>query len=141
MAPPADPKGYTGAEVAAASIHDVFEATKVSPDPQFFGEVWNYVQQMRANPPTPEAAVSYIMQARSYVRSRGKNSPAMELLDAEHFEVLVMRLFPELPEDYQHAVVEGLRAQLSGGGGEEGGGEGGGEGEGEDDDEGEEAQQ
>jgi hypothetical protein len=144
MAPPADPKGYTGAEVAKASILDVFEATKVALDPEFFGEVWNYVQQLRTTPPEPEAAVGYILQARSYVRSMGKNPPAMELIDAGHFEVLVMRLFPGLPEDYQHAIVDGLRAQLSGEGGDAGG-EGGGEGEGGDDeegdDDGEEAQQ
>lgn len=134
--PPADPKGYSIAEMREHSAEDVFEATKGVADPAFFGDIWDYVQRMRATPPAPTATVNYILQGRGFLRTNGKNPPAMELLDAEHYDVLVLRMFPQAAVEYRTAVVEGLGAALAGEGGE--GGEGGEDDEGDDD--GEEAQ-
>lgn len=112
--PAATPPTYDTDGVAKHKPEDVFESLQPIDDPTLFGEIWSYVQQLRMAPPAPAQTVDYVLKARSYVRGLGKNPPAMELVDSEHYEVLVLRLFPQAPPDYRNAVVEGLRAALAG---------------------------
>jgi len=111
-APPADPQGYTLAEMRDMSPDDIRQVTDLWDDAKLFGPLLlPYVLQLRATTPLPEPAevAQKVLQAQGQIQGfGGEVPPAMELLVASQLEVLVERLLPEATDEYQDAVIEAI---------------------------------
>lgn len=101
--------GYTGRELMELDPEIVLDTCTQYTDEDFFGMLWPTVQQLRGmkTPDAPTLA-TYITQARAQAHSAGQSPPAMELFDAEHFDVLLVRLLPDSEEEYRDSVAEEL---------------------------------
>ncbi len=110
--PPADPQGYTLAEMRDMSPDDIRQVTDLWDDAKLFGPLLlPYVLQLRATTPLPEPAevAQKVLQAQGQIQGfGGEVPPAMELLVASQLEVLVERLLPEAPDEYQDDVIEAI---------------------------------
>lgn len=111
MAPPADPSGYTLEEMRSAHPDAVLQAISAFDDPTLFGELWQYVQQLRQSK-DPQQIVQVVMQGQAFLRSSGKTVPAMDLLAAEQLGPFVERLLPEAPQEFGQAVFDQLAAAM-----------------------------
>lgn len=109
-APPhADPKGFSTGEMRGLSADDVRMAVEQFDDDALFGpRLLAFVQQLRASPPPAAEVAKYVLQGRDQLASLNETPPAMELLVAEQFDVLVERLMPGAEKSYHDAIVSAL---------------------------------
>lgn len=108
-APPADPRGYTLEEMRDLDPKVIWEGTKQIADEQFFGEIYPYVRQIREQVRTsmpPAGAAEMLLRNRGYAQSMSAKPPAVDLLFAEQFTVLIARLLPDAPDAYKDEVVD-----------------------------------
>lgn len=120
LMPPANGHSYTLAEMRAMDSEHVHEVGLLFPDEQFFGVTWSKVLELRAGVAqgmTPDQVANAVLSARQYLQGFGALPPAFEILAAEHVEVLIERLLPEAPEEYQDAVILAIEATLAAEGG------------------------
>lgn len=114
--PPANSVGYTQEELRAMEPDQMSEIIKPLADEQLFGAMLQYVIDLRrrvaSNLPVAKAT-EFILGTRAYANSfGGAPPPAFELLASGHLEVLVDRLLPDAPEEYQDAVINLMEQTL-----------------------------
>jgi hypothetical protein len=122
LPPPANGVNYTLDEMRGLAPEHMYEVASLFPDEQFFGATMSEVVKLRIgvqNGLAPAQVAEAVLGARAYLQGFSQLPPAFEILAAEHVEVLVSRLLPGVPEEYQDAVVDAIEATLeaeSGGG-------------------------
>ena len=109
---PAAPEGYSIEQLREMDEDEIRAATVQFDDEAFFGVLAQFVPNMRSanngQPPAAEVA-KYVKQAEEFVKRSGKPMPpAIELLYAEHIEVLVERIFPGADEAYIDEVGKAI---------------------------------
>lgn len=117
LTPPANGKGYSTEEIRAMDPEQIEEVVNALDDAMLFGGMLTYVVDLRkraASGLSVAKAAEFILGTRQYIHSFGASPPpAFELLAAEQLEVLVDRLLPDAPEEYQDAVIEIMEKQLA----------------------------
>jgi hypothetical protein len=103
-----------------SELRKVFNAEK---DDVFFGDVLEYVQQLRdelgGKPPGAVSAddiAGYVIEARELIAAAAKKGPishAGELLLAEQFTYLVERILPTTNEGLRSEIVKAIKRQLA----------------------------
>lgn len=88
--------------------------TNMLPDPEFFGPAMEQIIQLReyAKSVPPQEVAGAILSAREYFASFGEVPPAIELLYAGHFDVLVDRCLPEADAVYRAGVAAEMRSRV-----------------------------
>lgn len=123
-APPANGQGYTLAELREMEPDQIRLVVNPLEDMVLFGPLLPAIVDLRgrvAKGMPAEKAAEAVLGSRQYLRSSGGAiPPAFELLMAEHFEVLVERLLPDVDVEYQAAVAETIERIIDS---EEGGGD------------------
>ncbi len=114
--PPANGVAYSVEEIRAMEPEQVEEVVRVLDDAKLFGALLPYVIDLRAKAAkglSVAKAVEFILGTRQYINSFGDSPPpAFELMAAEQLEVLVGRLLPDAPEEYQDAILDDIEKQL-----------------------------
>lgn len=114
--PPAGQKGYTIEQLRDASVEDIRASVAPLGDDEFFGPVLlPFAKQIREEVKSgmkAEGAAEMLLRNRAYLQSLGTMPPAVELLYADHLEVLIERLLPDAEPAYRETVVEAIEKQL-----------------------------
>lgn len=110
---PAAPQGYSIAQLQEMSPEIIRETVAPISDNDLFGELYPYVEQLRAAPPAAAEVVKYVLQGRAFLLQKNAiMPPAIELLEAEQLEVFSERLFPGAPSAYRVEVVDALEEAM-----------------------------
>lgn len=116
LPPPANGQGYSLEELRAMEPDQVAEVVNPLDDTMLFGGLLPYVTDMRvrvASGLPPAKTAEFVLGTRQYIHSFGASPPpAFELLAAGHLEVLIERILPDAPEEYQDAVIDLMEKKL-----------------------------
>lgn len=104
-------------DLQAATAEEVRAITRDMDDPTFFGSALSQIGKLRESVTSenlrPDQVAGAVLFSRQYFTAFGELPPALEVLNAGHYIILVERLLPLVASEYRAAVVEQLRLQVS----------------------------
>jgi hypothetical protein len=113
--PAAGTRGYTIDQLREASVEDIRATVATLDDDNFFGALFPFVKQIREQVTSgmkAEGAAEMLLRNRGMLANLGSMPPAVELLYADHLEVLIERLLPDAAPAYREVVVTAIESTL-----------------------------
>ncbi len=113
--PAAGTRGYTIEQLRDAPIEDIRATVAPLDDDNFFGMLLPFVKQIREQVKSgmkAEGAAEMLLRHRGALANLGSMPPAVELLYADHLEVLIERLLPDAAPAYREVVINAIEATL-----------------------------